>query len=129
MNQGHMDEVSVRRVIVDLAKALSHLHSHGVIHRDIKPENILVGKDGEAKLADFGWSIISKYSRCKTLCGTLDYLAPEMLKGIKYDHRVDIWGLGVLTYELLVGSPPFMSDSFRYTSEKIKKVPRLQKVS
>jgi serine/threonine protein kinase len=80
-----------------------------VIHRDIKPENLL-NSFGTIKLADFGWSCHAPSNRRKTMCGTLDYLPPEMCKnGIvkPYDKTIDIWSLGVLAYEFCVGSPPF----------------------
>lgn len=91
--------------------ALQYTHSKGIIHRDIKPENILMDVNGSLKLADFGWSNFfmpnSKDLR-ETFCGTLDYIAPEMLeKKHKHDHNVDIWAVGVLTYELLTGMAPF----------------------
>ena len=103
-----------------LSMAVQHLHAHGVIHRDIKPENVMLGDNGEVKLGDFGWSVLCCKGRRKTLCGTLDYLAPEMLAQDGHDHRVDIWSLGVLCYELLFGDPPFLSDDFASTSRRIK---------
>lgn len=60
------------------------------------------------------------HGRQKTLCGTVDYLAPETIRGNGYDHRVDIWSIGVLCYELLFGNPPFVSDTFLRTSQRIK---------
>lgn len=66
--------------IASLAKALIYCHSKHVIHRDIKPENLLLGMKGELKIADFGWSVHAPNSRRKTLCGTLDYLPPEMVQ-------------------------------------------------
>ena len=67
-------------------------------------ENLLLDGDDNLKIADFGWSTVSKSKR-RTFCGTLDYLAPEMLTDT-YDARVDVWSLGVLMYECLVGKPP-----------------------
>ena len=69
------------RYIASLAHALQYCHSKHVIHRDIKPENLLIGIDGAIKIADFGWSVHAPNSRRKTLCGTLDYLPPEMVEG------------------------------------------------
>ena len=69
------------RYIASLAQALQYCHSKHVIHRDIKPENLLIGIDGAIKIADFGWSVHAPNSRRKTLCGTLDYLPPEMVEG------------------------------------------------
>ena len=62
---------------------------------------------GEIKIADFGWSVHAPSSRRKTLCGTLDYLPPEMVENRSHDEKVDHWTIGILTYEFLVGSPPF----------------------
>jgi aurora kinase len=90
-----------------MASALKYLHKKHIIHRDIKPENILVGIHGEIKISDFGWSVHTPGNRRKTFCGTLDYLPPEMLKGGDYGEKVDLWSLGVLTYEFLVGEAPF----------------------
>lgn len=86
-----------------------YLHTKNVIHRDIKPENLLIGSDGDIKMSDFGWSVHTSQSRNRrnTLCGTLDYLPPEMVEGVSHDNSVDIWSLGVLAYEFLVGDPPF----------------------
>ena len=95
-------------VYVDqMADALSYLHSKHVIHRDIKPENLLLGINGELKIGDFGWSVHAPSNRRTTLCGTLDYLPPEMVEGREHNEKVDYWALGVLTYEFIVGSPPF----------------------
>jgi serine/threonine protein kinase len=80
------------------------MHSKDVIHRDLKPENLL-DCGGVIKLADFGWSVHTPSQRRKTVCGTPDYLPPEMIgpKRADYDYRIDIWCLGILTYEFVVG--------------------------
>lgn len=97
--------------IAQMAAALKYMHRKHIIHRDIKPENILVGIHGEIKLSDFGWSVHTPSKRRRTYCGTLDYLPPEMVvprsEDQCYDEKVDIWSLGVLTYEFLVGEAPF----------------------
>lgn len=91
--------------------------------RDIKPENLLLGLKGELKIADFGWSVHAPTNRRTTLCGTLDYLPPEMVEGREYGEGVDRWSLGVLMYEFLVGSPPFEDQSgYRATYKRIARV-------
>lgn len=92
-----------------MAIALDVVHQKGIIHRDIKPENILLDKNGNVKLADFGWSNFKSTNEIRTtFCGTLDYLAPEMLKSNhEHDFGVDIWSVGVLCYELQTGFSPF----------------------
>ncbi|TDZ44988.1 Serine/threonine-protein kinase ark1 [Colletotrichum trifolii] len=108
--ENRFSERKTARYIAQVAFALGYLHQKRVIHRDIKPENILIGMHGEIKISDFGWSVHASTNRRYTLCGTLDYLPPEMMKPVglvEYDEKVDLWSLGVLTYELLVGNPPF----------------------
>lgn len=109
--ESRFPEWKAAQYIAQMASALHYLHRKHVIHRDIKPENILVGIHGEIKISDFGWSVHAPNSRRKTMCGTLDYLPPEMLKPGSsdnyYDEKVDLWSLGVLTYEFLVGEAPF----------------------
>ena len=99
--------------IAQMAAALNYMHKKHVMHRDIKPENILIGMHGEIKLSDFGSSVHSPNKRRNTLCGTLDYLSPEMIKtrsgsqNDNYGQEVDLWALGVLAYEFLTGKAPF----------------------
>lgn len=115
-------EWKAAQYIAQMASALKYLHKKHVMHRDIKPENILVGVHGEIKISDFGWSVHAPNNRRNTMCGTLDYLPPEMLKGASkdnyYTEKVDLWSLGVLTYEFLVGEAPF-EDTQVMTQRKI----------
>ncbi|KAK3313437.1 kinase-like domain-containing protein [Apodospora peruviana] len=120
--ENRFPEWKAAQYIAQMAAALRYLHRKHVIHRDIKPENILMGIHGEIKISDFGWSVHAPNNRRQTLCGTLDYLPPEMIKsGSKdnwYTEKVDLWSLGVLTYEFLVGEPPF-EDSPLMTHKRI----------
>ncbi|XP_057575673.1 aurora kinase C isoform X3 [Hippopotamus amphibius kiboko] len=109
-------------IMEELADALTYCHDKKVIHRDIKPENLLLGFRGEVKIADFGWSVHTPSLRRRTMCGTLDYLPPEMIEGRTYNEKVDLWCIGVLCYELLVGNPPFESASHNETYRRILKV-------
>jgi len=116
---GRFDERKAATYMYQISDALIYLHSKQVIHRDIKPENLLLGAFGEIKIADFGWSVHAPSLRRQTLCGTLDYLPPEMVENKRHDEKVDHWCIGVLCYELLVGKPPFESQSSHETYQKI----------
>ncbi|XP_039087580.1 aurora kinase B isoform X3 [Hyaena hyaena] len=116
------DEQRTATIMEELADALMYCHGKKVIHRDIKPENLLLGLQGELKIADFGWSVHAPSLRRKTMCGTLDYLPPEMIEGRTHNEKVDLWCIGVLCYELLVGNPPFESASHNETYRRIVKV-------
>ena len=105
--KGKFSDSRASTYIHQMSLALSYLHRKHVIHRDIKPENILVSVSGEIKISDFGWSVHAPSQRRTTLCGTLDYLPPEMVEGRDHNEKVDLWSLGVLAYEFLVGNPPF----------------------
>lgn len=117
-----LDEQHTATIMEELADALTYCHEKKVIHRDIKPENLLLGFRGEVKIADFGWSVHTPSLRRKTMCGTLDYLPPEMIERRTYNEKVDLWCIGVLCYELLVGNPPFESPSHNETYRRILKV-------
>uniref|UniRef100_A0A3Q4GS01 non-specific serine/threonine protein kinase n=1 Tax=Neolamprologus brichardi TaxID=32507 RepID=A0A3Q4GS01_NEOBR len=118
---GHFSENISATYIMELADALNYCHTKKVIHRDIKPENLLLGANGELKIADFGWSVHTPSSRRSTLCGTLDYLPPEMIEGKTHDEKVDLWSLGVLCYEFLVGKPPFEAKTHEETYRRISR--------
>ncbi|GAA6048535.1 hypothetical protein JCM3770_006541 [Rhodotorula araucariae] len=121
---GRFGEKRASRYIAQMADALAYLHAKHVIHRDIKPENILIGVNGELKIGDFGWSVHAPGNRRSTLCGTLDYLPPEMVESKDHTAAVDLWALGVLTYEFLVGAPPF--EDLSGHAATYKKITRLE---
>ena len=107
-----LDAASTANFVVDLVSSLYYLHNMTppIIHRDIKPENLLLGNNGHLKLTDFGGSNYLEGKVRYTTAGTQLYHSPEMLLKKGYDTRVDIWAIGVLIFELLVGRPPFVSD-------------------
>ncbi|KAI3691631.1 hypothetical protein L6452_31430 [Arctium lappa] len=118
---GYLSEKQAATYIASLTQALAYCHEKHVIHRDIKPENLLLDHEGRLKIADFGWSVQSTNKR-HTMCGTLDYLAPEMVENKAHDYAVDNWTLGILCYEFLYGVPPFEADSQADTFRRIMKV-------
>ncbi len=106
---------------IQIINAVYYLHSNNIIHRDIKPENILIGDDNKLKLCDFGWAKELTLENRSTFCGTMEYMAPEIVGSENYDYSVDIWSLGILLYELLFGHSPFNADSNKNIIFNIKK--------
>ena len=106
---------------IQIINAVYYLHSNNIIHRDIKPENILIGDDNKLKLWDFGWAKELTLENRSTFCGTMEYMAPEIVGSENYDYSVDIWSLGILLYELLFGHSPFNADSNKNIIFNIKK--------
>ena len=103
-------------IVLQVASGLHELHGKGVIHRDLKPENLLyetTGADSLIKITDFGLSykLGTEDPMKSRLLGSIDYIAPEVIMGKNYDHCVDWWSIGILTYEMIVGCPPFYDPS------------------
>lgn len=124
---GRFDQRTAAQFIRDTIKSLQFLHSFNppIIHRDIKPENILLDENNRVKLADFGWSNYFDESpgqkQRTTYCGTPEYLAPEMLLKQGHNTSVDIWSIGILLFELLNGSSPFVGSSQEELFNNIRK--------
>ena len=117
-----LKEADVRFYVAELVLALDHLHNLGVIYRDLKPENLLLDSDGHIALTDFGLSKENfNHRRSYSVCGTWEYMAPEVLCGKGYDYSVDWWSLGVLMYEMLVGVCPFEGENKKETMAKVMK--------
>ncbi|KNE66653.1 AUR protein kinase [Allomyces macrogynus ATCC 38327] len=124
---GSFDEPRAARYFAEIVNALEYLHRKNVIHRDLKPENILLAGDDSVKLSDFGWSVHAPTDRRSTICGTIDYLSPELVsadqnQGVEYSRAVDVWSLGVILYEFLVGHPPFEDPTIPETYSRIRNV-------
>jgi serine/threonine protein kinase len=105
-----LPEPAVRFYVACVALALEHLHINGIIYRDIKPENCLLDGEGYLKLCDFGFAKRlgpGAEGATFTVCGTPDFMAPEVIRGVGHGRAADLWSLGVLAYELLAGRPPF----------------------
>ncbi|NWQ82432.1 KS6B2 kinase, partial [Columbina picui] len=107
----------------EITLALGHLHSHGIIYRDLKPENIMLNSQGHIKLTDFGLCKESIHDGAvtHTFCGTIEYMAPEILVRSGHNRAVDWWSLGALMYDMLTGSPPFTAENRKKTIDKILK--------
>ncbi len=98
---------------IQIAKALEHAHSRGIVHRDIKPHNVMVLKNGSVKVADFGIARVMSKSNTltKEALGSVHYISPEQAKGGRVDNRSDIYSLGVVMYEMMTGRPPYDGES------------------
>ncbi|XP_051822516.1 ribosomal protein S6 kinase beta-2 isoform X1 [Antechinus flavipes] len=105
----------------EITLALGHLHSQGIIYRDLKPENIMLSSQGHIKLTDFGLckESIHEGSVTHTFCGTIEYMAPEILTRSGHNRAVDWWSLGSLMYDMLTGMPPFTAENRKKTIDKI----------
>ncbi|KAM6972422.1 ribosomal protein S6 kinase beta-2-like [Aplochiton taeniatus] len=107
----------------EITMALGHLHSNGIIYRDLKPENIMLNHQGHIKLTDFGLCKESIHDGAvtHTFCGTIEYMAPEILTRAGHNRAVDWWSLGALMYDMMTGSPPFSAENRKKTIDKILK--------
>lgn len=114
VEKGSYTEQDAARVIQDVLEAVDYLHSLGIVHRDLKPENLLYDTpddDARIMISDFGLSKMEDEGQMATACGTPGYVAPEVLKQRPYGKAVDCWSVGVITYILLCGYPPFYDES------------------
>ncbi|XP_031439320.1 ribosomal protein S6 kinase beta-1-like isoform X2 [Clupea harengus] len=109
--------------LAEISMALGHLHQKGIIYRDLKPENIMLNNQGHVKLTDFGLckESIHDGTVTHTFCGTIEYMAPEILMRSGHNRAVDWWSLGALMYDMLTGAPPFTGENRKKTIDKILK--------
>jgi len=105
----------------EIVSALTYLHNMGIVYRDLKPENVLLGRDGHVVVTDFGLAKegLHDNARTETRAGTPEYLAPEVIKGEKYTKSVDWWAVGILVFEMLTGSPPFVDTDIQKLFQKV----------
>mmetsp|Transcript_5198 Transcript_5198/g.12622 ORF Transcript_5198/g.12622 Transcript_5198/m.12622 type:complete len:177 (-) Transcript_5198:382-912(-) len=109
--KGRLEMSTARFYAAEITLALTYIHGKGIAYRGLKPENILIEMTGHVKLADFGFSKkLAKDKRTYTLCGTPEYLAPEVLHSVGHHYGVDWWAFGVLLFEMLTGFPPFYDE-------------------
>jgi len=123
VNKGSYSEADAAKIIRQILEAIQYVHKNGIAHRDLKPENLLLlqSENGDEiiKIADFGLSKDFGEEQLQTSCGTPDYVAPEVLMGEPYDMAVDIWSIGVISYVLLCGFPPFYGETQKELFENI----------
>ena len=117
--KGMLTEDEAFYFFIQTVAGIYFLHKNGFIHRDLKPENLLVGSDNVLKICDFGWCVEAQIGnetdeagnnfdeQRNTFCGTLEYMAPEMITSKPHNHQIDVWSLGILLYELVHGRAPF----------------------
>ncbi|MGZ8581994.1 MAG: Stk1 family PASTA domain-containing Ser/Thr kinase [Actinomycetota bacterium] len=126
-DQGRLEPAQTAEVVRQTLQALDHAHRQGIVHRDIKPENILITTEGIVKVADFGLARAyaeGRQTQAGTVTGTVQYLAPEQIRGEPADPRSDLYSLGIVSYELLTGKLPFtgetaMSIAYKHLSGRV----------
>lgn len=119
--KGKFSEKTVKFYTSQILLGLEHLHKKNIIYKDLKPENILICEDGYIKLTDFGLSTdMEDITKDKSICGTPEYFAPELINRRNFGKCIDFWALGCLVYEMLVGVPPFFDDRRKILFNKIK---------
>jgi len=124
VEKGSYSEKEASDIVRKVLSAVEYLHASGIAHRDLKPENLLLKSEGdtEVMLSDFGLSKINgEDTMMQTACGTPYYVAPEVLSATGYGQEVDLWSVGVITYLLLCGFPPFYGESLPEVFEQIMK--------
>jgi serine/threonine protein kinase len=121
--RGSFNEDEIKFFACEIISFLETLHNQGIIYRDLKPENILIGKNGHLKLTDFGLSkdrmMLQDKELTFSICGTPEYIAPEIIKNNGHGAAVDWWSLGILLYEMYTGKPPVRDIDLNKILQKI----------
>lgn len=106
-----LKEKAAKFYAAEIVLAIKYLHENNIIYRDFNPDNIIIDSNGHIKLTDFGFSAFYKSDESKTsICGTANYIAPEVLSGKGYSKMIDWWSLGAIVYEMISGYPPFLQN-------------------
>ncbi|KAH8300281.1 hypothetical protein KR044_012458, partial [Drosophila immigrans] len=124
VEKGFYSERDAAQLLKQIFEAVDYLHQHGVVHRDLKPENLLYhcpDEDSKIMITDFGFAKMESSGIMRTECGTPGYAAPEVIAKMAYGKAVDVWSLGVITYILLCGYPPFYDTNDVMLFSKISK--------
>jgi hypothetical protein len=110
--EGRLDAAATLEIVLQVTAGLAAAHAAGIIHRDLKPGNVMLLPDGTVKVLDFGLAKIRdvNLTRSRMVLGTIGYVAPEQLRGERVDAQADLWAIGVMLYEMLIGTPPFHGD-------------------
>lgn len=116
---GKYPEIQARFYAAQVVLSFEYLHYLGIVYRDLKPENLLIDGKGYLKITDFGFAKRIDDKKTITMCGTPEYLAPEVIKNVGYSYSCDWWALGILIYEMCSGKPPFASEEPMKIFEKI----------
>ena len=117
-----LSEIEVQCYLLQILKGLKYIHNHKIIHRDLKPGNLFLNQKIQLKIGDFGLASKLEYDGQKrySICGTPNYIAPEILEEKGYSYEVDIWSLGVIAYTMFFGVTPFETDDADKTYKRIK---------
>lgn len=118
-NRGLPEELALK-LFYQVVWSIAYLHKYKIAHRDIKPENILLDSQFRIKICDFGWaSLIDEKEIRKSVCGTPEYMPPEVIDNVAHDLKIDVWMLGVLLYEMLHGYTPYKGNHTDDIKEQI----------
>lgn len=123
LQRKHLDLTECRYCVHQILKGAVYMHEKGIVHRDIKLPNILIDDQMQMKIADFGLAILESdaHLEAKIVCGTTNYLAPEVVKLAGHERRSDVWAIGVIAFVLLYGCKPFEADDEKATYSRIKR--------
>jgi hypothetical protein len=129
--EGALPFAVIRRLSLQMADALSHAHAQGIVHRDFKPDNVMLTRDGDAKVTDFGLAALAasdgqtRLTRPGTIMGSPAYMSPEQITGDVVDARTDIYAFGVTLYEMAAGRPPFEGNTTSVLTQHLSVDPQL----